>query len=92
MVKIIKKQDLLDFIEKKEYFLLLDVRAASEYEKEHIIRAKHLPISQIEVKIDKLAAKNDTIITYSEDLNCPASGIAAEKINQKEEDREIFVK
>lgn len=81
MIKIIKKEELLEMIENKKNFLLLDVRDTSEYKKEHVITAKHLPISQIESKIDTFANKEDTIITYSEDLNCPASGIAAKKIS-----------
>jgi rhodanese-related sulfurtransferase len=81
MVKIIKKEELLKIMKGDGPFLLLDVRDTPDYNKEHIITAKHLLISQIEKKIDSLAEKNDLIITYSKDIDCPASGIAAEKIS-----------
>lgn len=81
MVRIIDKQELLEIIKKRETFLLLDVRDTLDYNKEHIKAAKHLLISQIENKINSMAKKDDLIVTYSKDLNCPASGIAAETIS-----------
>ncbi len=81
MVRIIDKQELLEIIKKKQKFLLLDVRDTPDYNKEHIKAARHLLISQIENRIDSMADKDDLIITYSKDLNCPASGIAAETIS-----------
>ncbi|MFX0138461.1 MAG: rhodanese-like domain-containing protein [Candidatus Hodarchaeota archaeon] len=81
MVRIIDKQELLEIIEKNQKFLLLDVRDTPDYNNEHIKAAKHLLISQIEKQITSMAEKDDLIITYSKDLNCPASDIAAETIS-----------
>jgi len=81
MVKTITKEELLDLINSKEEFVLLDVRDTPDYEEEHIIGAIHLLISEMnEKKVDSMFNKDDQIITYSEDSNCPAKRIAAEKL------------
>ena len=80
MIKIISKQELLEKIESGEKFLLLDVRDTPDYKKGHIKGALNILISQIENRIKSIAETNDLIITYSKDINCPASGIAAEKL------------
>ena len=82
MVRIIDKQELLEILESKQNFLLLDVRDTPDYNEGHIKTARHLLISQIENKINTMAKKDDLIITYSKDIDCPASGIAAEKITE----------
>ena len=81
MVQIITTKGLKEKIDKKEEFILLDVRDTPDYEEEHIVGAVHLLISEIyEQKVDSMFDKNDLIITYSEDINCPAKKIAAEKL------------
>ena len=82
MVKSIKKEELLDKIEREEKFVLLDVRDAPEYEEEHIVGAEHLLIAQMKKKkLESMLDKEDLIVTYSEDINCPAKNIAAQKLN-----------
>ncbi len=81
MVDIITRDKLKKKIDNKENFRLLDVRDTPDYQKEHIIDAVHILISDMsEETLSKLFSKDDLIITYSLDLNCPASGIAAKKL------------
>jgi rhodanese-related sulfurtransferase len=81
MVQIINTAELKEKIDKEEEFILIDVRDTPEYEEEHIVGAVHLLISEMnENKVDSMFNKNDLIITYSEDINCPAKRIAAEKL------------
>ena len=83
MVTIITREELKERIDNKELFKLLDVRDTPDYETEHIINAIHILISDMSEKsLSNLFEKSDLIITYSLDLNCPASGIAAEKLQK----------
>ena len=81
MVQIINTEELKKKMDKGEEFVLLDARDKPDYEEEHIIRAVHLLISEMnEKKVNSMFNKEDLIITYSEDINCPAKRIAAEKL------------
>lgn len=80
MVQIINTEELKEKMDKGEEFILLDVRDTSSYEKEHIIGAVHLLISEMNADSVSKFNKNTMIITYSEDINCPAKRIAAEKL------------
>lgn len=80
MAITISKDDLKTKMERKETFVLLDVRDTPDYEEEHIQGARHLLIADMERKAGSMLRKDDLIITYSEDFNCPASTIAAEKL------------
>ncbi len=81
MADAITKEELLDKITNKENFALLDVRDTPEYEKEHIVGARHLLISEMKKEaVEAMLNKEDLIVTYSEDINCPAKNIAAQKL------------
>ncbi len=81
MVQIISTEELKEKNEKREEFILLDVRDTADFEEEHIVGAVHLLISEMnEQKVDSMFDKDDLIITYSADINCPAKKIAAEKL------------
>ncbi len=81
MVKPITKEELLELINSKQKFVLVDVRDTPDYEDEHIVGAVQLLISEMnENKVNSMFDKEDLIVTYSEDINCPAKIIAAEKL------------
>lgn len=82
MVKKIEKEEIKLKLDMGEDIKLLDVRDTPEYNKEHIIGAKHLLISEMEDKVESMFEKDDVIITYSEDIDCPAKIIAAEKLEK----------
>ena len=77
----ISKEELLEKIERKETFHLVDVRDTPDYRKERIPGAVHLLISEMTPeKVERLFDKEELIVTYSLDKNCPAKNIAAEKL------------
>ncbi len=77
----ITKEELLEKIKYKESFHLVDVRDTPDYRKEHIVGAVHLLIAEMsQKKVEKLFAKEDLIVTYSLDIDCPAKNIAAKKL------------
>lgn len=80
MIETITKEKLKEKIARGEKFTLIDVRDTPDYEKEHIPGAVHLLISEMtKEKVSHLFHKDEKIITYSEDINCPAKMIAAQK-------------
>lgn len=79
-IKILTKEELRDKINQGEEFKLVDVRDTPDYEKEHIVGAVHLLIAEMnEAKLEAMFNKDDLIITYSLDSDCPAKTIAAKK-------------
>lgn len=77
----ITKEELLGKIRQNECFHLVDVRDTPEYQKEHIVGAVHLLISEMtQEKVEALFNKHDLIVTYSLDIDCPAKNIAAKKL------------
>ena len=59
-----------------EDYLFLDVRSLEEYESSHIEGAIHMPVSELEGRLDELP-KDKTIIVYCDGVGCSRSGIAA---------------
>lgn len=71
----------MEKINRGEEFMLIDVRDTPDYEKEHIVGAIHLLIRKMKPdRLEALADKDDLIVTYSKDINCPAKTIAAQKL------------
>jgi rhodanese-related sulfurtransferase len=80
-VKIITKEELRKKIDHGEEFKLVDVRDTPDYQREHIVGAVHLLISEMnQERLEGMFDKDDLIITYSLDRDCPAKIIAAEKL------------
>ncbi len=80
MIKTITKEELREKINLGEEFKLVDVRDTPDYEKEHIVGAVHLLISEMDQeKLETMFHRDDLIITYSLDRDCPAKIIAAKK-------------
>lgn len=77
----ITKDELLEKIRSHESFHLVDVRDTPDYRKEHIASAVHLLISEMKSeKVEAMFHKQDLIVTYSLDIDCPAKNIAAQKL------------
>ena len=77
----ITKEELLEKITQNEVFHLVDVRDTPDYQKEHIVGAVHILISEMsQEKVEALFKKQDLIVTYSLDIDCPAKNIAAKKL------------
>lgn len=81
MINTITKEELLEKVKRNETFHLVDVRDTPDYQKEHIVGAVHLLISDMTKETtEALFGKQDVIVTYSQDINCPAKNIAAQKL------------
>jgi rhodanese-related sulfurtransferase len=81
MIDTITKEELIEKMKQKETFHLVDVRDSPDYQKEHIVGAVHLMISEMSREAaEALFDKQDVIVTYSLDINCPAKNIAAKKL------------
>ncbi len=81
MINTITKEELLEKVKRNETFHLVDVRDTPDYQKEHIVGAVHLLISDMtKESTEALFGKQDVIVTYSQDINCPAKNIAAQKL------------
>jgi rhodanese-related sulfurtransferase len=77
----INKEELLEKINRKERFHLVDVRDTPDYQERHIVGAENLLISEMNREaVEAMFDKHDLIITYSLDINCPAKNIAAKKL------------
>ncbi len=62
--------------------VLLDVRDTQEYLKERLPGAEHMLISDMDKEGLERFDRDVLIVTYSEDYDCPASRIAAEKLEE----------
>lgn len=81
MIKTITKEKIKEKMAHREKITLIDVRDTPEYEKEHIRGAIHLLISEMtRENVTRLFHQDEQIITYSEDIDCPAKIIAAQKL------------
>lgn len=81
MVHTITKEELKAKIERRDKFRLVDVRNTPEYEKLHIVGAVHLLIAEMNPeKAESMFGRDDLIVTYSQDKDCPAKRIAAQKL------------
>ena len=80
MVVEITANELKEKMEVGERFVLLDVRDKSDYNKERLPGARHMLIADMNDVVLSTFDKTLEIVTYSEDYECPASRIAAEKL------------
>lgn len=81
MIEVITKAKLLEEITSNKSLVLLDVRDTPDYEKAHIVGAKHMLIA--DMNSERIHAEfnpDDNIVTYSQDRQCPAKTIAAKKL------------
>lgn len=81
MVPTITKEELKAKIGRGEKFWLVDVRDTSDYKQQHIVGAVHLLIAELSPeKARSVFARDELIVTYSLDKDCPAKRIAAQRL------------
>jgi len=81
MVPTITKEELKRKIDLGENIKLVDVRDTPDFREEHIVGAVHLLIAEMNpVKAESMFHRDDLIVTYSLDEDCPAKRIAAQKL------------
>lgn len=73
-------ETLLEMLENKEKFKLVEVLAKEEYDKGHIPGATNIPLEELEKLAKQKLKKTDTIIVYCASYACHASTKAARKL------------
>ncbi|HCU04754.1 MAG: hypothetical protein A2X77_06360 [Gammaproteobacteria bacterium GWE2_42_36] len=76
-IKTITRDELVKLQKEKKPFKLVDVLDRSSYEKEHLPNALSIPLNELSEKASKLLSKDELIITYCANFDCPASTTAA---------------
>ncbi len=82
MVHDIDAITLKDWLDKKEDIIIVDARAHEDFLKGHIANSISLLLSDVDSKAAHYIKKNIPVIVYSNDENCPASGLVAEKLDK----------
>ncbi len=80
MVQNIDGKTLKYWIDTKKELIIVDARDPKDYKKAHIPGAISLLNLEVEKKASKILKKDIPIVVYSNDENCPASGIVAKKL------------
>jgi rhodanese-related sulfurtransferase len=73
-------EDLLEMLENKVNFKLVEVLAKEEFDKGHIPGAINLPLDEIENLAKQNLKKMEIIVVYCESYSCHASTKAARKL------------
>jgi rhodanese-related sulfurtransferase len=79
-LRFITMEDLLEMLENKERFKLVEVLAKEEYYEGHIPRAINIPLDELETLAKQRLKKTDTIVVYCASYTCHASTKAARKL------------
>ena len=80
MVKGIDAPTLKKWIDTNKDFILLDARDPEDYRKGHIKGAISLLLSDVDRQAGEILKRDISIVVYSNDINCPASGLVSEKL------------
>ena len=81
-VKAIGIAHLKRMTEAGEPFTLLDVRARSDYDREHIKGARSLPLDEIEGKARAMLKPDEDLIVYCDSFVCSASTSASKMLSR----------
>ena len=81
-VTFIGLDKLLEMMENKEQFKLVEVLGEEEYAKGHLPGSISIPVDQLETKAPKMLKKTDTVVVYCANYHCPASTTAARTLTK----------
>lgn len=73
---------LKSWMDGKKKMVIVDARDPEDFKKSHIPGAISLLNSEVEGKAEKLVREGLPVIVYSNDENCPASGLVAKKLDR----------
>jgi len=82
MVQDLDAITLKEWLDRKEDIIVIDARANEDFIKGHIDDAVSILLSEVDSKASSYIKKNIPIIVYSNDEDCPASGLVAEKLDK----------
>ena len=81
MVKDIDASTLKKWIDTKKKIILIDAGTPGDYHKGHIKGAISLLLSDVDTQAGKIIKSDISVVVYSNDINCPASGLVSEKLD-----------
>jgi len=81
MVKDIDAKTLKSWLDKDTDLYIIDARDPKDYKKDHLPGAISLMLSDIGPDSIKRFSKEKITIVYSNDENCPASGLVSKKLD-----------
>ena len=79
-LRFITIEELLEMLENKERFKLVEVLAKEEYDKGHIPGAINIPLDDLEALAKQKLKKTDPIVVYCASYICHASTKATRKL------------
>lgn len=79
-LKFTTMETLLEMLENKEKFKLVEVLAKEEYDKGHIPGAINIPLEELEKLAKHKLKKTDAIVVYCSSYTCQASTKAARRL------------
>ncbi|NYT03630.1 MAG: rhodanese-like domain-containing protein [Candidatus Methanofastidiosa archaeon] len=82
MVKIIDGPKLKSCLDSRKLINLVDARDPLDYVKSHIPDAVSILRSEVDSKAFLLLEKDRPTVVYSNDAECPASGLTAKKLEE----------
>ena len=82
MAAVMEREELSRRLREGADLLLLDVRDTPDYEKERLPGAVHVLIPDLEQKVGRTQPRERTVVTYSMGPDCPASTIAAGRLEE----------
>lgn len=82
-IRFISKEGLLEMMENKERFTLVEVLAKEDYEKGHLPSAISIPVNELTTLSPKLLPdKNGRVVVYCSSFICTASTGAARRLQE----------
>ena len=82
MIEDIDAITLKKWIDSGKDFTLIDARDSDDFNKGHIPGALSILLSEIDEHSNNIFEKDTTIVVYSNDINCPASGLVSSKLDR----------
>ena len=82
MVRYIDAVELKSWVDSGKVVILIDARAEEDYAVNHLPGALSLLNMDVEERAEKLLARGVRIVVYSNDAECPASGLVAGKLDK----------
>ena len=79
-IRFISIEQLLEMMENKDKFKLVEVLGEDSYKEGHIPNAINIPVDKLEKDAAKKLKKTDTIVVYCANYHCPASTNAAKML------------
>lgn len=82
MVRQVDANKLKAWIDSGEELIVVDARAEEDYAVDHLPGAVSLLNTEVEARARDLLPENVRIVIYSNDSDCPASGLVAAKLDK----------